>query len=246
MAPEPELWLITFTDLLMVLVAMFALIFSMNVINEASLRSLLARIPRVATATTAPKLVEDDWLRDAALDPASLATLHQITDGFTQLLGAPSVGGSAGPLKVYRGGMTVSFGSNAITAHLGAGSFAQDTSELTFQSEETIRVMARALRGTAFPIEIETYRRSAGATSPADRSWPLAEERSLAVLRQFLDTGVGPGTLFAAARVLNSERSAAGDDPEETVVRIRFPAPVQAQVNSVSSFVRKAPISTVP
>lgn len=245
-APEPELWLITFTDLLMVLVSMFALIFSMNVISETSLRATLARMRIVAPEAATPRPANDEWPAAPDLDVNTQATLHRLTDGLTHLLGAPSTDTVSREHRSYAGGIDLTYSASALTARLGPGSFAQDSAELTFQSEESIRVIARALKGTAFPIEIETHRKTRERIGDNHVAWKLAEERSLAVLRQFLDTGVGPAALSAAGYVRDLDTKVGGEGAEETIIRISFPLPISRVVKSVSSFEREMPISRVP
>ena len=216
-------WMLTLSDLLMLLLTLFALRLSMGQLRPDSLPSA-AKVDSGEGSGEGLSQLRVDALTNTARQGELAATLDdQAAAGSTLFLKHESGGGfNFAGVQAAQRGLNTEIALRSV--------FSSQTAELTFQGAENLQRVAKAIAGEQLEIGIaikfseDTYR-----DIPADEIASLTTARMAAVLRQMIDGGVEPQSLYgnfaesAKPSVTSSEDVAS--ESVELLIRRSFTPP---------------------
>ncbi|MFN8392312.1 MAG: flagellar motor protein MotB [Bdellovibrionota bacterium] len=223
--PDPMLWMITFSDLLMLILTMFVMRLSMLTLDlgkhpgtpsatqsAASVNGVSVNPPQTPQQREKTQhsggLAETAPLLETPTEPREAEKLTAVTQAFYHIFGqqAPlSVGQSDGR---FGSEMTIRYHAGRLTASLLDGSFGAPGDELTFHGSEAVATIAKTFGDGAFDIHISAHSRLLNETDYFGSDLELSSARALAVLRQMLDAGVDPQCLKVSSYDTPSEELA--------------------------------------
>lgn len=211
-------WMLTLSDLLMLLLTLFALRLSMGQLRPESLPAATKVSAGNGTGEGLAKLRLDALTSNTRTGELAASLDGRASAGSALFLKHESGGGfNLAGVQATRRGLTTE-----ITLH---GVFSSLTSELTFQGAENLQRVARAIAdeqleiGVAIKLSANTYR-----DIPADEIASLTSARMAAVLRQMIDGGVEPQSLYgnfaeSAKPSVTSSEDAASESVELLIRR---------------------------
>ena len=177
---ESQAWLLTFSDLLLLLLTIFVLKLSMTSLSMSS----IAQATRLLDAQQAQKrqnlsTVPRPWSSDPNLTSATKISVDSFVDSIAAAQGGLQVEvGLPAHLRV-RSSPSVSYDGETLTVWFSRGVFADNSSELTFEGQEILRTIARAAAFTGFSARISAYE-PATSSSKIDNDNPLLDQWSVA------------------------------------------------------------------
>jgi len=197
-------WMVTFSDLLMILLTMFVLRLSMSSIEHAQVHETFDAIKR-NLAFELPESTMPAYNAETGQQAKEVKNLNpnaRIAQRATQglLSVSPhliSSEGSQGTPRVDTS-IQVEATDEGVLVLLGGGLFETASDELSFKAEEAIRTISK------IAIEEKASVIVAGHTDDVPiqnqrfpSNWELSAARSIAVIRQMIDAGVSPKQLRA-------------------------------------------------
>lgn len=218
-------WMLTLSDLLMLLLTLFALRLSMGQLRPDSLPSATKTATGEGSGEGLATLRVDTMTPATRTGELGASLDGRATTGSALFLKQESGGGGgfhlAGVEALQRGVTT------EITLR---GVFSSQTAELTFQGAENLQRIAKAVAGEQLEIGIElTLGRDSYRDIPPAEIASLTSTRMAAVLRQMIDGGVEPQSLYgnftesAKPSVTSSEDGAS--ESVELLIRRSFTPP---------------------
>lgn len=201
-----SLWLVTFADLMVQLMAFFALLYSFSVADQTKLQQAVTSIQKAlgVKATEGPATPGDGILPGSTgLDPAKAADLEKLLSA-AQATEGPDVG-SRLRFVSFRGALIFQEGSATLTPG----------SDVLL-----VRLSTLASRYPGFTLVCE------GHAAPGERSrgggdaLDLSSQRALAAQRFLAGTGVSPDRLASEARG-DSQPEGDGGTPEGRALQRR-------------------------
>ena len=184
--PDPYIWMITFSDLLMLMLTMFVMRFSMLTLTP--LKPAPRAVAGVATEQTPP--------------PSSREAmkLAELSGSFSRIFGESTGNATSSPVKKFGSDIALRYENDILTASFFEGSFADGSELLTFKASEAVSTIVKTFDSPAFELNIS-------AEAKIDTEYPgafgsdgeLSTARSLAVMRQMLDAGVDSKRLSASS-----------------------------------------------
>lgn len=173
-----SVWLLTFSDLLTLLLTLFVMRYAMSAIDNQRWLGLAAS---VRSAVHGPAMIDETKSKHD-----TLVKLEQLLRGIEQ---ASSEGVTA---VLQRRG-------NKAVIELSGSVFFGSTDELTVSGKHRLLELARALVGLPVLIDISAHAQlTARDESPFASPWDLSSAWAAATVRQFIDAGVSRSVISAA------------------------------------------------
>ncbi len=218
----PNYWLITFSDLLTLLLGFFVLRLSMSSLDNDlfrfSIQSLAQQNIIDKNASLEPQLdlthtqsdKPSDSLRESSTNRKKVeqAPLHQVVDALASSLSPgsasqekPSVSKEAAQMLSAGSDISLKEEPNGSTIFLGGSTFSPGSDELSFRAKEFIMTISKILRekssaGIQTEVAISGHADNTPVNNPRFASnWELSAARAISVARQMIDAGVDPRTV---------------------------------------------------
>lgn len=178
---SPQLWLITFTDLVGLLLAMFVMLFSMSHIDKSSwqklVSSLASGLPNTREATVVPAISERDAEALVELPGEDLDYLSSLLRGHLQT--EPVLAGSL--VQRVEGRVVVSFPADLL--------FAPGAVEVGRDARAALFAFAGVLRNLDNRIEVAGYADPTRPPAGLGSNWELSLKRAQAVAGLLMAAG---------------------------------------------------------
>lgn len=189
-------WMITFTDLIALMLTFFVLLFAMSQVQQQKWQSLVESLARNLSATyktESAKVAADYQVPVPVVPPA--AELDYIEPILHEHFAAePLLAG--GRIVRVEGGLSVTFSDERL--------FAGGSAEMTARGAQVIFALGSVLRNLDNAVDVNAHRQ-AGAAAAED--WEIALARAVAVVRILAQSGfTGP----IVARALGADEAPAG------------------------------------
>ena len=220
-------WMLTFSDLLLLLLTLFVLKLSMSAIDGSSLFRALSYFDLHGSKTAShdgTRLSNELQVRSFQPTPKGSRLLAAISDAVQQ---------SDGEIQgTKENGGEVSIGNSVRVIPLEAGvsiefasPFPNSGVELSFRVEKQLRAIIFALRNDRLRYSISAYSPLDDApNSEFPSAWELTAEQARSVARQIIDAGVEPQSIsvfgYGDSKVFPVEKKAL-DDYQRRILEIR-------------------------
>jgi chemotaxis protein MotB len=172
-------WMITFSDLMMLVLTFFVLRYSMSSIQPQTFRESVSD-----SEVTSPSRFD---IQSAELSATKAENFSSVAGLLVSTLGYPEQT-EQGSLR-YRGAVALSTRGNATLLVLGSSAFSSGDDQLTFHAAEALHALALWLRTSPARARISAYT-DATTSESFNSNWELSLARSLAAGRQIVDAGV--------------------------------------------------------
>ena len=236
-----QAWLLTFSDLLLLLLTMFVLKLSMSSLSFSSL-SQATNLRNAGESQTVKQLTTANS-RPWAEDPNLLSPTRISVDTFVDRIASSQGGlqvevGLPAHLRV-KSSPSLAYDGETLTVWISHRVFSENSTELTFEGQEVIRTIAKAAAITGFSAKITAYEPNSALEKPngeeiSTNSWTLARERAVQVVRQFIDAGVGATSLEASSDICSDQFSGCPFGHSEIEISIILPR-VTARLSDFNS-----------
>ncbi|MCC6220154.1 MAG: flagellar motor protein MotB [Deltaproteobacteria bacterium] len=203
---SPSAWMVTFSDLLTLLLTFFVMLHAMSSIDNQQIILKLKHFSKhqLEQAKEAIGKGGNDLMDkiDAAI-PSSRNEKTQLTARVASklqgALGAPNAKSAAGNnLKFANDIYLRSTSDNGSLLLLGASTFPMASDELSFSAKEAVIAISRALSGKKVSISVNGHTDSTPINNSRFASnWELSAARAIAVVRQMIDAGIDPNLISA-------------------------------------------------
>ena len=196
-------WMLTFSDLLLLLLTLFVLRLSMSTLDASKLKDSFSEFP---TSLSGPFLGFDLELGGAPsgidlINPQMSKETQQlvsgIADGLGKKLGLPQPEAESGGSSIFPGGVKLQSIRGGARVLLPSSSFPAGTTEFSFSAAETVQTIAKSVAGQNVKIHIASHTDDSTPTAHPS-NWELSSSRAMAVVRQMIDAGVAPQSISAA------------------------------------------------
>jgi chemotaxis protein MotB len=199
--PSRELWVVTFSDMVSLLLTIFVMLFSMTSLEADSLKQMFGRLEgeSVAAMTTPPaqpaKVYTDVSELKLALEEA-LAGIEPQRE--------PTVGLEPFGIEESSRGFAISLSGDAL--------FASGSAQLRPEARRLLAAVARTVRDTDTMVAVEGHSDNQGASA---RNWRLSVQRAGAVLDYLVyEGGLKPKRMalagYGSTRPVAANTDAAG------------------------------------
>ncbi len=172
-------WLISFSDLLILLLTFFVLRYSMYSADPQVIPKPIIK-PKIEVIENR-KLSFFEELRIHLANIHQLSSLNEPTKSFR----------FSSLIEIYPHGL------GALTT-LGTGTFYPGTNELTFQAREQLTALGYALKNKPYEMNIEAHSSNASVGTGFISNWDLSLAQALTVKRQLIDASVGEQSVSIA------------------------------------------------
>jgi len=221
-----ERWLITYADMITLLMVLFIVLFSMSQVDLAKFAKLKASLGSAFGASASGPMDGSTGVLDAGSSPipmaaqralaaqqaqqaavqAEQASLQQTKSALAAQLDKAGVGGSVG-LAVERRGLVVSIASDKVLFEPGQAA-------LTPQGIALIDQLVGPLAGLPNALHVEGHTDDVPISGAFPSNWELSTSRATTVLRELEGHGIGPARLsatgYADQRPVATNATAAG------------------------------------
>lgn len=208
-APIPE-WVVTFGDMMSLLLTFFVLLFSMSEIKQDESIAMLESLRK-------------QFGHDSAMVSPVPGRMPPLGSGMRTLASM----GRARRMDTMNGGDKVrapvgdnprvlSVRTSGDETNGGTVSFAEGSADLGREAKETLRQVAELVRGIPQRIEIRghTSTRPLDKDSPYKNHWELAYARSMAVMNYLVEQGIEPSRI-RLEQAADNEPVQVGPDPDK-------------------------------
>lgn len=192
-----SLWMMTFSDLLLLLLTVFVLRLSMYELVPHAERIEQKKQAIVEISQEKELPVETEALSEEVSITGisqSKSILTNISDSIAMHLGATDV------IRTGSGGFEstqaklISLNEQSSELLLLSSTFPHDSEELSFRAQELLGVLGRIAKSKPIALHITGYA----------SDWALAEERTLEVARQLIGSGMSKKRLFLASDLISA------------------------------------------
>ncbi|HID78473.1 MAG TPA: flagellar motor protein MotB [Planctomycetaceae bacterium] len=181
----PE-WVVTFGDMMSLLLTFFVLLFSMSEIKEDQLQALIQSLRKEFGHATATVSLMPGHMKPITSAPSPLSSMGRAMRAHTMNGGAkvPAPVGDFPPVRAARSGNQTAIG--------GIIFFRPGQSELDPQSRQALENTAAVIRGKPQKVRIRghTSPRPLDRRSPYMNHWDLAYARCFAVMDKLVELGI--------------------------------------------------------
>lgn len=173
-------WLVTFSDLLTLLLTMFVMRYAMSTISSTALQDTIGAADRKLPADTTP-----------GTTPAS-----QLTESLSMSLGSEliaSFGDNSDAPVLWR------IENDQVVLVLSGTYFLSESDELSFRGKELLSSLTKSVSDRVGAVRIAAYTEEDPPSSAEYPSpWELSRAQALAVARQMIDAGLPESVISAA------------------------------------------------
>lgn len=197
---EGEDWMLTYTDVVTLLIALFVMLLSYAIMNEEKYRRMASALSSAVrgpqTVVTAPLPGAQGVLPGAAV-PGAAATAEPEDDGRSQAVADDLKKGIAGLGLAEQVGVEVK--KNQVQLDIKASVlFPTGQSDLTDEGRRVLAKLAPVLQKGAYRISVEGHTDDVPiATDRFPSNWELSAGRATTVVRHLVEKGVEPKRLQA-------------------------------------------------
>ncbi|MCB0324008.1 MAG: OmpA family protein [Bdellovibrionales bacterium] len=194
-----EAWLLTFSDLLLLLLTFFVLRFSMLTLDGNTLERAFSQFSLESDGVFRPRAersLSSFELDVTRLSPALQTAIRAVSDGLASELGEVQSRREAGGIIVFDDALELRPTEDVLEVRLLPTTFPTGTTELSFIAERLITALGRSLAdgGVEATIVVHTAQ-DAPREAPFRTAWELSRAQAVRIARQMIDAGVEPQSI---------------------------------------------------
>ena len=197
-------WIITFSDLMTLLLTFFVLRFAMSSLNKEKLIEHLKSFPQAERVIATQASYGGSGSAEVPLSSrdnfrATETVLRdELGQELTASVGEPQGKERSGKTLKFQGDIELKSESGGTLVFLGGSTFLSGSTELSFTAQEAVRSVAKRLQGKSVAITVAGHSDNQAINTPEFPSnWELSAARAIAVARQMIDAGVDPQSISA-------------------------------------------------